>query len=207
MPPIKTVLVGAMTVVGVAALLWRHRSPRRSRARGVGTVQDRGESVEAKAEEKNMAAAARQTVGISEPIAPRWPEGARERRQFVARLDGLYVGSGESRLRAMALAREWGHPLVLPLVRRGLRDVSPAVMREAAVAIESFRGGPPPTSNNNHPPTFQLLDGPITETTVPRWRLPNPLPSMLEKGFRLRNGYFLPRGQPNSPPRSVARTR
>jgi hypothetical protein len=203
MPPMKTVFVAAVTVVGVAALLWHRRSVRR--ARGGGILQDPAQQTETMAIEGNEADVERQSVATThEPVSPSWPEGARERREFVARLDVLYLGNGESRLRAMGLARQWGHPSVLPLVRRGLRDVSPAVMREAAAAMESFRG-PSPTPAPAW--THQPLDGRIPEQAMPGWRFPNPLSLVFEKGFRPRNGRFLPRDQPNSPPRSVARTR
>ena len=200
----KTVLVGAITVVGVAALLWRHRSVRRAQARAAGNLQDPGGSAEALAAEEHDAGVEGQTDGTPEPVPPAWPTGSRERRQFVAHLGALYLGNGESRLRAMDLARQWGHPSVLPLVRQGLRDVSPAVMREAALAMESFRG---PSKTSESAGTGRPLVGPMAEKALSGWRFPNPLPSVLEKGFRTRDGRFLPRDQPTSPPRSVARTR
>jgi hypothetical protein len=47
------------------------------------------------------------------------------------------------RLAAIRTARVWGHRCVLPLLRRGLRDADPAVVRESALAIERFRGQGP----------------------------------------------------------------
>ena len=45
-----------------------------------------------------------------------------------------------TRLAALRLARSWGHRASLPLLLRGLRDSDPAVVREAALAMERFRG-------------------------------------------------------------------
>lgn len=69
-------------------------------------------------------------------------------RQFLLRR--LQIASGASlpeRIAAYRLARRWGHPATLPLLRRGLRDVHPAVIQEAAQALEAYRGRsvPPPT--------------------------------------------------------------
>ena len=46
------------------------------------------------------------------------------------------------RLAALRRARAWGSRDTLPLLRRGLRDTDPAVVREAALAMEAFRGRP-----------------------------------------------------------------
>jgi hypothetical protein len=46
------------------------------------------------------------------------------------------------RLAALRHARAWGDRATLPLLLRGLRDSDPAVVREAALAIERFRGCP-----------------------------------------------------------------
>jgi hypothetical protein len=74
------------------------------------------------------------------------PASGRERLAFLARLGALSRGDAGGRLQAMAAARRWGHPAALPLLRRGLRDPDPAVMREAARAIEQFRGRPFPSA-------------------------------------------------------------
>ena len=44
------------------------------------------------------------------------------------------------RRQALRQARLWGHRSTLPLLRLGLRDVDPAVVREAAEAMARFRG-------------------------------------------------------------------
>ena len=70
-------------------------------------------------------------------------------RQRLARqrtLLQLYRAGGPSRLRAIRLARRWGHPCVLPLLRQGLRDVDPAVVHESAAAIAPFRARPRPAA-------------------------------------------------------------
>jgi HEAT repeat protein len=74
------------------------------------------------------------------------PASGRERLAFLARLGALARGDAGGRLQAMAAARRWGHPAALPLLRRGLRDPDPAVMREAARAMEQFRGRPFPSA-------------------------------------------------------------
>lgn len=80
------------------------------------------------------------------PTALALPRGDRERRLFLSRLVALGRGDAGARLDAMAHARRWGHPATLPLLRRGLRDPDPAVMREAALAIDRFRGRPVPSA-------------------------------------------------------------
>jgi HEAT repeat protein len=62
------------------------------------------------------------------------------RSAYRTRLETLYRGDRASRLLAIEAAHRWGDRLSLPLLRRGLRDSDPAVMRAAALAIERFRG-------------------------------------------------------------------
>jgi hypothetical protein len=94
--------------------------------------------------------AAPQIVAAGSPPADQplpSPFDQRGRAQLLARLAVAALGSQPQRLEAMRIARRWGHPATLPLLRRGLRDVHPAVVREAAQAMELFRGrtrpGPP----------------------------------------------------------------
>jgi len=68
------------------------------------------------------------------------PTDARQRRLFLARLQAQLAADQPQRLAAMRQARAWGHAAALPLLRRGLRDVHPAVCLEAARALERFRG-------------------------------------------------------------------
>jgi HEAT repeat protein len=64
------------------------------------------------------------------------------RAAYRSQLEAWFRGDGPSRLRAIEAAHRWGDRLTLPLLRRGLRDPDPAVMRAAAAAIERFRGRP-----------------------------------------------------------------
>ena len=81
---------------------------------------------------------------------PRSPLGERpgarlpafERQAWLQELRRHYLAGGGQRLEAMRLARAWGHREVVPLLQKGLRDPDPRVMREAALAMEAFRGRP-----------------------------------------------------------------
>jgi hypothetical protein len=63
----------------------------------------------------------------------------RQRAQLRARLERQLRGDGTQRLQAMAIARRWGQPDALPVLRRGLRDVDLRVVAEAALGLERFR--------------------------------------------------------------------
>jgi hypothetical protein len=84
------------------------------------------------------------------PWAPQTPLGAEpgprlsahERLAWLRELKRHYQAGGGQRLEAMRLARAWGCREVLPLLQQGLRDADPRVMREAAQAMEAFRGRP-----------------------------------------------------------------
>ncbi|MBM5824467.1 MAG: hypothetical protein FJ054_03705 [Cyanobacteria bacterium M_surface_10_m2_119] len=65
--------------------------------------------------------------------------GARTR--LLREWSQAYATVPAMRLQVMRLARAWGHPATLPLVRRGLRAPDPAVVQEAALAMARFRGG------------------------------------------------------------------
>jgi hypothetical protein len=67
---------------------------------------------------------------------------AHEKQLWLRELKRHYQTGGEQRLEALRLARAWGHREVIPLLRQGLRDPDPRVMREAALAMEAFRGRP-----------------------------------------------------------------
>ncbi len=74
----------------------------------------------------------------AQPIPARGDQHSR--RLLLRRLEAASRRSLPERIEALRLARRWGHPATLPLLRRGLRDVHPAVVREAALALESYRG-------------------------------------------------------------------
>jgi hypothetical protein len=67
-----------------------------------------------------------------------------ERQAWLRELRCQMRAGGSARLLAMRRARAWGSREVLPLLRQGLRDTDPAVVREAALAMEAFRGRPGP---------------------------------------------------------------
>ncbi|MFM7266067.1 MAG: HEAT repeat domain-containing protein [Cyanobium sp.] len=81
--------------------------------------------------------------------------GDRRSRQLLLRR--LQAASGASlveRIAALRFARRWRHPSTLPLLRRGLRDVHPAVVLEAARALEAYRGrsaAPTPPASSRSP--------------------------------------------------------
>ncbi len=87
-----------------------------------------------------------ETPALGLPMQLPLPIDGRERLAFLSHLGALCRGDASARLQAMAAARRWGHPAALPLLRRGLRDPDPAVMGEAALAIEQFRGRPFPSA-------------------------------------------------------------
>ncbi|MGB7565592.1 MAG: HEAT repeat domain-containing protein [Prochlorococcaceae cyanobacterium] len=63
-----------------------------------------------------------------------------ERLRFERWLRELWRGEPADRLRALDACRQWGHPSVLPWLRRGLRDGDAAVVALASEAIGPFRG-------------------------------------------------------------------
>jgi len=78
------------------------------------------------------------------PVTLERPErrATHEVLRFRATLRAQYNQGGFWRLEAVRAARHWGDPSTLPLLRQALRDPDPAVVREAAAAIERFRGRP-----------------------------------------------------------------
>jgi hypothetical protein len=85
------------------------------------------------------------TALAAHPIPARGDRRGRQR--LLRRLQAAGGASLPERIAALRLARRWGHPATLPMLRRGLRDVHPAVVLEAAQALEAYRGRtlPPPT--------------------------------------------------------------
>lgn len=71
---------------------------------------------------------------------------AHQRQAWLRELRRHYQAGGHQRLEAMRLARVWGQREVLSLLQQGLRDPDPRVMREAALAMETFRGRPSPNT-------------------------------------------------------------
>jgi len=83
-----------------------------------------------------------------------------QRHRFNSELRARYRQAGPARLAAIQAARHWGDRCTLPLLRQALRDPDPAVVREAAAAIERFRGRPGPTP----PPEVQPLPRRVART-------------------------------------------
>ncbi len=79
------------------------------------------------------------TAAIEPLPLPSTPQQARE---HLKRLEQLSRGSAPERLQAMQAAQRWGDRRCLPLLRRGQRDATVAVARQAAFALEAFRGEP-----------------------------------------------------------------
>ncbi|MFQ6538958.1 MULTISPECIES: HEAT repeat domain-containing protein [Aphanothece] len=145
MPPST---LGAAAAV-LALLLWWLR-----RRRPVVVLSSTDASAVAALNRSQLVAAALGPDPVADPaagaMAPAAPEtavsplpaslGQRQRTVLLAGLRQQLAGDGPSRLEAMRMARRWGDPAVLPLLHRGLRDPDLAVVREAALGLERFRG-------------------------------------------------------------------
>lgn len=150
--------MGPTVLGGVAALLlvltWtlRRRSPvllRSTDASGIAALN------RAQIAQLRQSTSAGSAAGFTSPEAARLqPSGeapaalepslpaaadARQRLQLLAALERQLQGDPAQRLGAMRTACRWGHMAALPLLRRGLRDVDPAVVLEAARGLERFR--------------------------------------------------------------------
>jgi hypothetical protein len=78
---------------------------------------------------------------IGRPSLLAWqPPGPGRRHSVLIGLRRRFRGDNAARLEVMRAARLWGDRCVLGLLRQGLRDPDPAVMREAALGLERFRG-------------------------------------------------------------------
>ena len=78
--------------------------------------------------------------------AMRFPAAAAvgERLALLRQLSAAFEADPTSRLAAVIQARAWGHPATRPLLHRALRDRDPAVVHQAALAMQRFRGRPWP---------------------------------------------------------------
>jgi hypothetical protein len=80
--------------------------------------------------------------------APALPATPRERVVLLRRLASDMACDTPQRLAAIrSLARGWAGRASLPLLYRGLRDVDPRVVREAAQAMERYRGRSTPAQS------------------------------------------------------------
>jgi len=75
------------------------------------------------------------------------PKTARERIDLRKQLSAAISADPEKRLQAIHIAELWGHPSVLPILKRGLRDSDSRVVCAAAKAIEKYRGSGSPAKS------------------------------------------------------------
>ncbi len=68
------------------------------------------------------------------------PKNPQLRIKLQRQLRKLIASSPEDRLTAINIAGEWGHPSILPLVKRGLKDSDSQVIKAAAKIMEKYRG-------------------------------------------------------------------
>ena len=149
-------LLGVVAFALAAGLWLAGRRPKlllkSTDAQGVAALNRAQNSLVWEARQRLEEAAAEQTSqsgapGLWSPQAPLGPRpeprmSAHQRQAWLRELKRHYQAGGGWRLEAMRLARAWGEREVIPLVQQGLRDPDPLVMREAALAMESFRGRP-----------------------------------------------------------------
>lgn len=76
--------------------------------------------------------------------SPPWPDGPRQRRHLLSRLEASCRGDAAERIAAMQACVDWGGRAVLPLLRRGLKDPDARVVALAARGLAAFRGRPSP---------------------------------------------------------------
>ena len=120
----------------VTAVLWRQL--RRSKGLRRSWAND-GSAIAA----LNRAQRQRRPAAPALPPAPlALPRTALEERQWLRQLTLLSQGSLADRLEAMERCGRWGDRRCLPLLRRGLRDAHGAVVEQAALGLERFRGEP-----------------------------------------------------------------
>ena len=198
-------MLGAVAITGLTALLWYRQSARRARRRTLAHGDHHEDHhQQATAGERNAPELQEPSQGPDQEAPVVWPRNGRQRQAFMAHLDGLYQGPGGSRLRAIGLARQWGHPSVLPLLRRGLGDVNPAVMREAALAMDVFRCR---SSQGEAGWGVARPQGPAGAQSPAGAPLATAPDQTVRRGFVIGQRGFLPRDQPVSAPRTVARIR
>ena len=143
-----TVLGGAAALL-LVALWWS------GRRRPAALLRSTDASAIAALNRAQIASVYRSGPGVARPPAaqeesqgpahqlPVPPAASTLPRALLLRRLSLALGQDPAtRLAALRLARSWGHRATVPLLLRGLRDSDPAVVREAALAMERFRGRP-----------------------------------------------------------------
>ncbi len=68
------------------------------------------------------------------------PKTSQERFLLKQKLNKLIALNPADRLLAVRIASQWGNQSVLPILRRGLRDVDRRVVQSAAEGISKFKG-------------------------------------------------------------------
>ena len=68
------------------------------------------------------------------------PQNIKERIILTKNLHKAISSHPEDRLHAVSIASLWGHPSVLPVLRRGLKDSNAQVVQTAAAALQNHRG-------------------------------------------------------------------
>ena len=155
----NTSLLGVVAVVLATGLWWAGRRPRpllkSTDAHAVAALNRAQNSLVWEARQTLLDAPPGEQdaqEGGSSTWSPHTPLGdqpharlpAHQRQSWLRELKRHYRAGGAQRLEAIRLARAWGCREVIPLLRQGLRDPDPRVMREAALAMETFRGRPSP---------------------------------------------------------------
>ena len=61
------------------------------------------------------------------------------KRKLRGKMNNLFNGSAEDKLKALNLAEELADKSTLPILRRGLKDMDPAIVELSASLIEKFK--------------------------------------------------------------------
>ena len=61
------------------------------------------------------------------------------KRKLRAKMNNLFKGSAEDKLKALNLAEELADKTTLPILRRGLKDMDPEIVELSASLIRKFK--------------------------------------------------------------------
>ena len=61
------------------------------------------------------------------------------KRKLRIKMNNLFKGSSEDKLKALNLAAELADKSTLPIIRRGLKDMDPEIVELSAFLIEKFK--------------------------------------------------------------------
>ncbi len=79
------------------------------------------------------------------------PKNSKERLTLKRHLFHLISLGPDERLDAVQIASKWGHPSVIPILRRGLRDSDSRVVISSAEGMNQFRTFKNPIKNQKSP--------------------------------------------------------